>query len=265
MAKKDQSVMYLKDHGYSVVRLPRSDFQPSQTLIRAGKKDLQRSGELKDLMIMGANPLPSLSANNTAPLSISGKESSTIKIDIGLEILGGIISALGGIGLGPKVGFGNATNLVVKFENVTEDHIDINLLDQFLTTASLRTDQTGLNNALRDNRVYVVNSTIKTNEFGIKATADSNAEVSLDIPAISQVASGKLSVDVSKAREGVVSYKGTTPVVFGFQAVQLFFDPESGAYSSFEPMPAGSAAAKTLIEPNYLTLDEGVFFRIDEP
>ena len=83
MARKDQSVMYLRDHGYSVVRLPRSDFHPLQTLIRAGKKDLQRSGELKDLLIMGTNPLPALSVNNTAPLSISGKESSTIKIDIG--------------------------------------------------------------------------------------------------------------------------------------------------------------------------------------
>jgi len=264
MARKDQSITYLREHGYSVVRLPRSDIQPLQTLIRAGKKDLQRSGELKDIMVAGKNPLPALSANNAAPLAISGKESSSIKIDIGLEILGGIIGALGGSSLGPRAGFGNAKDLVVRFENVTEDHIDINHLDQFLTAALLRKDQTGLNNALLDGRVYVINSTIKTNEFGIKASADSNTQVSLDVPAISQVASANLKVDVSKAREGIVTYKGTTPVVFGFQAVQLFFDRITGSYSAFEPLPAGAAAAKELIEPNYLTLDEGIFFQIDK-
>ena len=46
MSRPDQTITQLKDSGYCVLRMPRSDARPLQTLLRADKKDLVRLGEL---------------------------------------------------------------------------------------------------------------------------------------------------------------------------------------------------------------------------
>jgi hypothetical protein len=76
--------------------MPRADAQPLQTLRKVGRKDLARLGELATITTAGANPLPRLSLDNVAPLEISGKESSSTKVEVGVNILGNLIEALGG-------------------------------------------------------------------------------------------------------------------------------------------------------------------------
>ena len=267
MTRPDQSITYLKQHGYCVVRLPRSDIRPLQTLIRTGKKDLQRTGELRDIMSAGKNPLPDISTDNAAPLRISGQQSSATKLEVGLTILENIIAALGGSQASLNAGFKNADSLTFTFENVMEDHADINLIDQFLSTASIRPDQRSVRDALIDDKVYVVNSTIKTTTFTIKASADQDANASLDVPVLQQAAGGSLKVDASRASDGIVSYTGNVPVVFGFQAVRLIFDDDTQTYAALNSLEAGKAAAKAVgdIAPDFLTLDDGIFFRVHDP
>lgn len=266
MSRPDRTITYLKKHGYCVVRLPRSDIRPLQTLIRTGKKDLQLTGELRDIMSAGSNPLPDISFANAAPLQISGEHSSATKLEVGLDILENIIAALGGSQASLKAGFKNARNLTFRFENVLEDHADINRIDQFLATASIRPDQRSVKDALIDDRVYVVNSTIKTATFTITASTDNGVNASLDIPELQQAAGGDLKVDASRAGNGVVSYSGSVPVVFGFQAVRLIFDDDTQTYAALNPLEAGQAAAKAIgdVTPDFLTLDEGVFFRVHD-
>lgn len=265
MARPDESITFLKDRGYCVLRMPRGDSKPLQTLLKAGKKDLTRLGELATITIPGANPLPPLSVDNEAPIEISGKESSSTKIEIGINILGNIIQALGGNKIGLSLGFSKAKTMTFKFEDVLEDHIDVDKLDLYLSTCGFRSDMTTVTDALIDDEVFVITSTIKTTKFVINAKGDSGAKVSLDVPAISGVASGSLSVDTAKATEGTVVYEGTKPVIFGFQAVRLFFDEINGrpTFSAMDPLEAGAAAARSAgkISPTLLRLDEGAFFR----
>lgn len=267
MSRPDQSITFLKDSGYSVLRMPRSDARPLQTLRKEGKKDLTRLGELATITIAGSNPLPPLSVDNAAPIEISGKESSSTKIEIGVNILGNIIQALGGKTLGISAGFAKAKTMTFKFEDVLEDHADVDRLDQYLTTCAFRADMTSVTNALIDDEVYVVTSTIKTNKFTINAKGDSGAKIGLDVPAIAQVASGSLSVETAKATEGTVVYKGAKPVVFGFQAVRLFFDEINGrpTFSAMNTLEPGAAAARSAgrVKPTLLRLDEGAFFRLE--
>lgn len=266
MARPDESISFLKDRGYSVLRMPRADVQPLQTLLRAAKKDLTRLGDLAAITIAGANALPALSIDNEAPIAISGKESSSTKVEVGVNILGNIIAALGGNTLGITAGYGQAKTVTFKYEDVLEDHVGVDRLDQYLSTCSFRADQKTVTDALIDDAVYVVTSTIKTHKFTVNAQGEGGVKVGLDVPAISGIASGKLKVDLAKANEGTVAYEGETPVVFGFQAVQLFFDLRDGrpVYSAMDPMQAGAAAARAAgkIEPALLRLDEGAFFRL---
>ncbi len=266
MSRPDQSITYLKHLGYCVVRLPRSDMAPLETLVRTGKKDLQRTGFLEAIMVPGANEMPPVSEDNIAPGGISGKETSSMKLEIGLNILGNIIRAFGGSDLGLTAGYSRARSLIFEFDDVQEDHADINLLDQFLTTASIRPDQNTITSALIDDKVYVVNSTLKTTRMTVQAKGENGARVGLDVPVIQQAVSGELDVDVARAAEGSVTYEGKVPIVFGFQAVRLIYDDATQSYTAVDPLDAGRMAARELgrIEPDYLTLDEGVFFRMQD-
>ena len=268
MSRPDESITFLKDRGYCVLRVPRADARPLQTLLRAEKKDLVRLGELGTISTAGSNPLPPLSIDNEAPVEISGKESSSTKIEVGLNILGGIIKALGGNTLGITAGFERAKTMTFKFENVLEDHIDIDRLDQYLSTCSFRTDGTAVTNALIDDAVFVVTSTLKTNKFTVNAKSDSGTKVGLEVPVISGAASGSLKVETARATEGTVSYEGKNPVVFGFQAVQIFTDERGGrpVFSAMDPLKAGAAAARAAgkVQPTLLQLDQGAFFRLED-
>jgi hypothetical protein len=266
MSRPDESITYLKDRGYCVVRMPRSDLKPLNTLWRAGKKDLTRLGDLSTILIKGANDLPLLSTDNVAPHQISGQESSRVKMEIGINLLGNIIQALGGSHLNLSLGFDKASSMTFKFENVLEDHIDLDRLDQYLSTSSVKPDQHAVTKALMDDEVYVITSILKTAAFTIQAKGDGNSSVGLEAPILLRAASGNLKVDTGKAAEGIVVYEGKTPVVFGFQAVQLIYDEKSQSYSTVDPLDPGKMAAKAIgeIRPNYLELDQGVFFRIND-
>ena len=267
MSRPDESITFLKDRGYSVLRLPRADASPLQTLLRAEKKDLVRLGDLKTITAAGANPLPTLSLDNQAPIEISGKESSNTKIEVGVNILGGLIAALGGNTLGVSAAFNKAKMMTFKFEDVLEDHIDVDRLDQYLTTCSFTGGNT-VTNALIDDAVFVITSTLKSNKFTVNAKNENGAKIGLDIPVVSGMASGKMSVDTARATEGTVTYQAEKPVIFGFQAVQVFMDEVNGKpiFTTMDPLKPGTAAARAVgkAEPTFLTLDQGAFFRLED-
>ncbi|MEZ5356630.1 MAG: hypothetical protein R2762_28675 [Bryobacteraceae bacterium] len=268
MTRPDESITFLKDRGYSVLRMPRADVQPLQTLLLAAKKDLTRLGDLATITVAGTNPLPPLSLDNEAPIAISGKESSSTNVEVGVNILGNILTALGGNTLGITAGYSKAKTMTFKFENVLEDHITVDRLDQYLSTCNFRADQKTITDALKKNTVYVITSTIKTNKFTVNAKGDGGVKAGLDVPVISGIASGKLKVDLTKATEGTVAYEGDTPVVFGFQAVRLFVEEQDGRpiFAAMDPLKAGAAAARAAgkVEPTLLELEEGVFFRLED-
>jgi hypothetical protein len=268
MSRPDESIQFLKDRGYCVFRVPRADARPLQTLLLAEKKDLVRLGELATISIPGSNPLPPLSVDNEAPVEISGKESSSTKIEVGVNILGNIIKALGGNTLGITAAYSNAKSLTFKFEQVLEDHVDVDRLDQYLSTCSFRLDGRSVTNALIDDAVFVITSTLKATKFTVNAKGDSGQKIGLDVPVVSGIASGTLNVETSRATEGTVSYEGKTPVVFGFQAVQIFADERDGrpVFSAMDPLKAGAAAARAAghVVPTRLTLEQGAFFRMED-
>jgi hypothetical protein len=55
-------------------------------------------------------------------------------------------------------------------------------------------------------------------------------------------ANAKVTADVSARSK--ITYEGSVPLVFGFQAVRLFY--EDGRYTAFEPLTAGTSGLKGL-------------------
>ena len=243
MSRPDQSIAYLRSHGYSVFRMPRASAQPLELLHRQGK-DLTRLGQTPDLVTPGAVPLPATARDEQPGIDIEGKETSSVNAAIGLSILGAFIGALGGGNLGLQLGFKNARTITFAYTGVTEDRVDVLALEKYVKAGTISPHvPAGTLEKLMDDEVYVVTAVLRTRKIVVEAQAQGGQSVVIDVPVLQQVVGGSLKLDGASNAAHRVAFEGPVPIAFAFQAVQLVFD-ERGEFLTTMQLPAGSAAAR---------------------
>lgn len=267
--RPDETVNFLRDLGYGLVSFPNADLQPGNTLLRTNKKQLTRLGDLNTIATTGNSPFPHLSTDNTAPMEISGKQTSSVDLGIGLNILGSILKALSGTSLDVKAAFKNNKSVTFAYKDVLEDHITLDQLDQFLSSASFKENQNTIRSELSRNNVFVLVSTIKSKTISVQAQGDNNVSGQVEVPVIQGIAGGSLNVDVSRSAQGIVTFTGRIPVVFGFKAVQIFTDGQA-KYTVIKPAQDGTfqlKGAQPLTDAHAAVLSlngEGIFFELSD-
>lgn len=258
MICNDPLITYLKAFGYSTIRLPKADFRPLQLLSRTSK-DFDRVGDVATVFVSGSNkPLPPIS-ENTQAANISGQRSSDLSIGVGLSILGSILGAMGGSKLGLDVAYKEAKTAAFEFQDVLEDRIDVAKLDQFLADADIDPFSRHLAQLLEAEAVFVTTATIKSIKFTVEAKKSDGVALEVDVPAIQQIVGASVKVSGQGTVKSKVTYEGVVPLVFGFQAIQLFYD--QGQYTRFEPLRAGDGAARGLGDK--LPSDGSNYFKTD--
>jgi len=226
----DPFTSYLKSFGYNPIRLPRASLHPLQVLAKANG-ELTWLGEMADVFESSV-PLPPVAADTPAG-AISGKRTSDLSIGVALSLLGGVIGALGGSRLGLDLAYKRAKTAVFEFPEVFEDGVGVAKLDQYLAGADVRPIGPSVEKMLEADELYVTTSCIKSRKFTLDAHSESGASVSVDVPVIQQAVGGSVKVGGSNTTDAKVTYEGTIPLVFGFQAVQLFYDKR--AYTVMKP------------------------------
>ena len=248
MSRPDQSITFLRSHGYSVFRFPRASAQPLELMHRDGK-DLTRLGMVSDLVTAGATAPPDVRRDTSPGIDIDGKETSKVNIAIGLSILGSFIGALGGGKLGLDGAFNKARTVTFEYTGVREDAVDVLAIEKFVKAGRISSDiPSGTLEKLLDDEVYVVASVLKTKKILVSAQGDGGSAVKVDVPIIRQAVGANLSVDTAGTQESRVAFEGAVPVAFAFQAVQLVFD-DSGEFLTTQQLAAGDAAARELPPP----------------
>jgi hypothetical protein len=243
MSRPDQSITFLKSFGYSVFRVPRISAQPLEVLHRNGK-DLSRLGSLIDL-ISGA-VTPPVHRDDRPGVDIEGTESSKVNVNIGVNILGSFIGALGGGSLGLQSAFGRTKSVTFRYAGVKEDSIDVLILEQFVNTGEInRAIPSGTVDKLIDDEVYVITSILKTNKIIVTAHGEAGNSVQLDVPVIQQAVGANVAIALEDTLNSTVTFEGPIAIPFAFQAVQLQFD-DAGEFLTTEQLPAGEAAARAL-------------------
>jgi len=228
----DKFITYLKSVGYSPIRLPKTNLRPLQLLTKKGK-DLDRLGDLSTVFTAGSNiPLPEIKEDIAA--TISGQRSSDLKIGVGLSILGSIIGAMGGSKLGLDATYQQAKTIAFEYRDVIEESVDVAKLDQFLADADTNPFSRYVTELLDSDDVYVTTSTIKSKRFTVDAKASRGVDVRLNVPEIQGVVGGSVKVSGHENSASKLTYEGNVPLVFGFQAVRLFY--ERSRYTAFEPL-----------------------------
>jgi uncharacterized protein (UPF0297 family) len=229
----DPFVAYLKSYGYNVVRLPRANLKPLEVLSRQGK-NLGRLGDLTDVMNPGGNvTFPAISLDNRSS-NISGQRTSDMSIGLGLNILGTIIGAIGGSTLGLDAKYKQAKTVQFEFQDVYEDNIKITELDKFLSDSDINPFSQHVGRLLEADELYITNSMIKSAKFTVEAKKSDGLSLDLSIPEIQQLVGGKVTVSGNADVTSKVTYESPVPLVFGFQAVQLYYD--QGVYTAFKPL-----------------------------
>jgi hypothetical protein len=269
MSRPDQSITFLKRFGYSVFRVPRLSAQPLELLHRNGK-DLTRLGSVTDLIVGGSVPPPAVHRDDQPGVDIEGTESSKVNVNIGVNILGSFIGALGGGNLGLQAGFNRAKSVTFKYAAVREDSIDVLLLEQFIRAGEINQHvPSGTIEKLIDDEVFAITSILKTNKISVSAQGEAGTAVQLDVPVIQQAVGANIKIGSEGTITSNVTFEGAIAIPFAFQAVQLVFH-ESGEFLTTEQLPAGDAAARALGRetagtPSRVFLDAaGAFVRLSE-
>ncbi|MDB5311352.1 MAG: hypothetical protein JWO38_5554 [Gemmataceae bacterium] len=241
----DPFVTYLNSIGFNAIRLPRANFKPLQILSKEGK-DLTWLGDVSDVFVPGPDTrLPAVQANEPAG-EFSGRRSGQLKVGLGVSLLGSIIGAMGGSKLGLDVAYKQANNITFEFSNVSIDSVAPAQLDKFLGGSDVNPTSVSVGKLLDADAVYVVTRVVKSAKFIVEGTNSRGTGVTLSVPAIQGAVQGDVKVSAEDAASTRVSYQGKTPLAFGFQAVQLYY--ENGAYTAFKPLEAGHVAARAFPE-----------------
>lgn len=239
----DPFISYLKSFGYCVIRLPKADVKPLQVLARNGK-DLNRLGDLATLLVAGSHiPLPPVSENVTAA-NISGQRTSELSIGVGLSIMASVIGAMGGSRLGLDTKYSGAKYAIFEFHDVFEDKVEIIKLDQFLGDSDVNPFSNYVAELLEADDLYVTTATIKSSKFTVESKKSDGKALDVSIPEIQGVVGGNVKVTGASNVTSKVTYESPVPLVFGFQAVRLYYD--QGRYTSLKPLAPGGGAMKAL-------------------
>jgi hypothetical protein len=212
-------------------------------LLAESGKDLDRLGEVTTVLVPGSVDVPTISAGTPAA-NITGQRTGDLKIGISLSILGSVLGAMGGSTLGLDLKYQQAKTAAFEFHEVTEDRIEIAKLDQYLAAAEVSPFSRHVSTLLEADELYVTTVTIKSSKFAVESKDSRGQSVAVSIPEIQDVVGGEISVSGQSATTSKITYEGKVPLVFGFQAVRLFY--EEGRYTAFEPLEPAKAGLKAL-------------------
>lgn len=227
----------LKSFGYSVVRLPKTDIRPLQILVRKGN-DLDRLGDVVTLFVQGTQAeVPTITVDRVAA-NVSGQRSGEVNYGLGISVLGNWIAAMGGSKLGLDAQYKGAKSVVFEFSDVLEDSIEVLKLDQYLAGADVNPLSRHAAELLESDELYATTATIKSRKFAVEAKQSKETTLKLDVPVIQEVVGGNVKVSASGVASSKITYEGSVPLVFGFQAVRLFYD--RGRYTAFAPLEPGA-------------------------
>ena len=158
MVCTDPILTALKDQGYNIVRLPRTDIHPLQLLSRT-RTNLDLLGPVGDVL-SGAELPPIRLDEPTAPVDNNATRTSAVDSKIGVGFLGSIVQAFGGKTAGLDGNYQGTDTVVFEFLDVKRDSIDITKLDPFLARAAVNPDSRYARKLLENDGLYILLSLI---------------------------------------------------------------------------------------------------------
>ncbi|MGB7373276.1 hypothetical protein [Pontixanthobacter sp.] len=229
--------------GYTPIRLPSADFDIF-TLVyeHDSRRGHDNAFHILTAGATGTRPVP---RRNIAAAMIEGTAKRIHNISIGLSILQGLLSALGGAKMGLSIGFENASEVTFSYADVTKDIVSAVELEMFLRTA--KAPDSGLLKGWLDDNLWIMTSVLKSKKIEVTAKDSHGQNLELDVPVIRDAIGGNLKVSRPSSSSTGIAFEGEVPLPFAAQVykVRRFSgdDPDS---LSLREAKAGSVVLKSM-------------------
>jgi hypothetical protein len=218
-------------------------------------------GHLNQLIGESAEGLPAIEANIESA-EMSGQSSSKLSIAIGANVLGSLIGAMGGT-LGVNTSYTDARRIEFTFTDVINDLVVPLAVGDYLREADVDAGNLILQQyVLGYGSLYLITKTAKSRKFLVKYERKNGTIAEIDAKALPQLTGGNVTVDSSHAAEGVVSFAGATPLVFGFQCFRVGVAEGELTLTSVRAGNVALATGNTAAQmPDLLSEDDAVDLR----
>ncbi|CAM8633398.1 MULTISPECIES: gasdermin [Sphingomonadales] len=238
----DRSVNYLKSLNLNVVLHPLEDLEPL-ALLGEYKGARGIIGTLSQLTEEQDGNLPKITSGEAA--NINGQKSSKLPIELGLDILGNIIGAMGG-NLGVKAAYERASKVEFSYAGVTRHRANTIEIGDYLEASKVRWDHPILKKYLfGKGRLYILTEIVTSKKLGVTAYNHDNSSIKLEVPVIKELVGGSLSVGKETETTTTVTYEGDKNLAFGFVAIELSAGDrgDDGEFDLvFRPVKAGTVS-----------------------
>lgn len=243
----------LKDHGWTAIPFPNSSFR-LLTLVfeRRGAR-----GHSNDFEYLAPGLAPRLLPEDVDQVpDLSGLRSGSLDISVGLSLLSGLISALGGGTLGLKAGFKNASKVTYAYSGLSGQLISPVGLETGLKEFGLPESGTLLRQWLDDN-LYVATGVLYARKISIEATKSNGQEAGLDVPVIANAASGNVTVKAENESQSKVVFESDRPAPI---ALQLYKVVNKSQRLGLSAIKQGTTQIKTLPDTNEQVTEDIPFY-----
>ena len=218
----DQSIGKLNSKGYNVVKLPRAGIEPMDILGK-DKKATEWLGGLPAVW----NTTVALPPVSTAPaLDISGQQSNSLDLSLGLKMLGNVLAAFGASTPSLDAAYKKARTLTFTYGHVTSTTVQPLQAGNYLAGGTLNTANPVVRHYMLedDADAFLIFDVLKSNEISVVATDEHGVEVNVDAGVIQGLVGAKVGVKTAGSSTTKLTYTGTVPVTFAFRAFEIAFN-----------------------------------------
>ncbi len=228
---KDELVDILKDYGYQLVAFPRPNIEPLMILQKISSSNLRKVGHLKELFKRGGSAtMPRKGKDIPAPKALEVKKSNKIKINTGLKLVAEFLGSMGVGSLGLDLAYKGANKLIFSYHDILMNEINLIPLDEFINEAVLTTNARTYIESLKRNELYIINSTLKSDNFVTESIDEKDNSVNINLPKIEEIIKGKAKFRKVNNSKSKIQFQGNEPLVFAFQAVQIKYKVEKEGF-----------------------------------
>ena len=218
----DKSVGKLNSKGYNVVKLPRAGIEPMDIL---GKD--KKATELLGSLAAVWNTTAAAPVTSTVPaLDISGQESNSLDLSIGLNMLGNVLKAFGASTPSLDAAYKKARTLQFTYGNVTSTSVQPLQAGNYLASGTLNTANPLVRHYMLEDEAeaFLIFDVLKSNEISVVAKDEHGVDLKVDAGVIQGLVGAKVGLKTASSNETKLTYTGAVPVTFAFRAFEISFD-----------------------------------------
>ena len=228
----DPVVEYLRStFGANVVRIPRASLRPPE-VVAARNGETKTMGQLADI-VTGPSRFalaPGDLHEEPAP-PVLARRTSSIGLDLGLDILGGLLQ---GFGVG-KIGLGTAfkatSTISFNFHDVRRVYLETNRLGRLLQGYAVDRANPAVRPYFEPQapwRLLVIDSVLTSPGFTVTASSSRGESAHVDMPTFQQLLSHvSAKVSLESSAESQLSFTGEQRLTFAFTCLEVTLDADA--------------------------------------